>query len=142
MLSYVSVDALEARLPRPLDLAERKRAGVLLDDAEDRVREELNRAGRDLDIEFLTRPGFAYTVERVIREMVAAAVLIGANAGYRSVASTTGAESDSVTFAGDNPGWGNVYLTDEHKRDLGLPGAARPSGVFPRPWVWPERDVW
>ncbi|RAV34947.1 hypothetical protein CWC39_00855 [Corynebacterium heidelbergense] len=138
----MTVEALEARLPRPLDLVERGRAETLLGDAEDRVREELGRVGRDLDSEYFSRPGFGYTVDRVIREMVAAAVLIGVNAGYRSVASTTGAESDSATFAGDNPGWGNVYLTEEHKRDLGLPGAARPSGRFPMPWVWPERDVW
>ena len=137
-MAFVSIDDLELRLPRTLDLTERDRAEILLGDAEDLIREALARVGRDLDGEVATRPGFSFTVNRVIREMVSGAILLGANAGVKHVSSTTGAESDSVTFDRAYGAWGGVWLTDEQRRDLGLPGSTLPRWGFPAPWGWPE----
>ena len=112
--------------------------GMYEADAEDLIREALARAGRDLDDEVTFRPGFGFTVNRIIREMVAGAILLGANAGVKHVSSTTGAESDSVTFDRAYGAWGGVWLTDEQRKDLGLPGSALPRWGFPEPWGWPE----
>lgn len=137
-MAFVSVDDLELRLPRPLDLTERDRAEVLLSDAEDRICEELGRHGRDLDTEVATRPGFSYTVSRIIREMVSGAIMVGANAGIKQASSTTGAETDSITFGSAQGAWGGVWLTEDQRRDLGLPAVASPKWRFPKPWRWPE----
>ena len=78
---------------------------------------------------------------RAIREMVAAAVIIGPNAGVRSVSSTTGPQSDSITYADVGAvSFGGVSLTDQLLELLGLLGG-RPRGNFPRPLRWPEEVV-
>lgn len=129
---HVTVDDVILRLPRPVDALEQGRIAALLDDAEEIIADELAAAGRDLERDMLHRPGFAGTARRVAREMVAAVVLIGANTGQRSASSTTGAQSDSVTWS-DTSGsrWGNPALTDEQRERLGLSAAGVPRGRFP-----------
>lgn len=137
-MALVTIDEFVARLPRELDSAEHARATVFLDDAEEIVADALDAEGRDLDVEVASRAAFGRTVKRVIREMVAAAIMTGVNVGARSVTSTTGPTSDSVTWAVlPLAGWSTPELTDEMREQLGLsrPG---PRGKFPPAPRWPE----
>lgn len=142
--SLAPEDELVARFPRPLDPVELSRLRQLVKDAAAEVEVEFADAGRDLAAELdvdLNTPVrvLHHKVGWAIREMVSAAVLIGPNAGMRSVSSSTGAESDSATFADvDSVSWSGVAVTDRIRRRLGLPTGVRPRGRFPRPWVWPE----
>lgn len=140
-MTFISISDVEARLPRPLDLTERDRAQALISDAAGDLRYEFERVGRDLDQEFSARPGFAHAVKRVLVEMVSGALLVGASAGVKHVSSTTGPQSDSVTYATPSHGWGGVWLTDEQKERLGLVAAALPGYIFPPASRWPERVV-
>ncbi|MGV0868690.1 Gp19/Gp15/Gp42 family protein [Corynebacterium kalidii] len=138
----VAFDDLISRLPVTLAVDDTSRVEILLDDAEGIVRDAFSREGRDFDVEVATTPWLENAAKRVIRDMVAAAVLIGGNVGQLSVSSTTGAESDSVTYGSGVDGlvgFGRLILTDAHREELGLSVAALPSGRFPRPARWPER---
>lgn len=137
----VSFEDVNARLDVPLEDAARPRVEVLIDDAVSIVRIAFQKCGRDFDAELGVVPWLEVEAQRVVREMVSAAILVGPNAGVRSVSSTTGPQSDSITYADvDSVSFGGVRLTDQHRLDLGLcfPGGAR--GRFPRPVRWPE--VW
>ncbi|PLW01162.1 hypothetical protein BRL54_11530, partial [Corynebacterium ulcerans] len=73
----------------------------------------------------------------VVIEMVAAAAIVGGNVGQRSATSTTGPQSDSVTWADvGSVSWAGVLLTDVQRERLGLTGG--PRGCFPDPLRWPE----
>lgn len=127
------------RLPRELTDAETKRLHVLIDDAVELIDVAFMQAGRDFDTELVTVPWLESAARRAVLEMVSAATLVGGNAGMRSISSTTGPQSDSVTFADvDSVSWGGVRLTDDLLKLLGLwrEGAR---GRFPRPRRWPER---
>lgn len=127
------------RLPRELTDAETKRLQVLIDDAVELIDVAFMQAGRDFDAELQTVPWLESAARRAVLEMVSAATLVGGNAGMRSISSTTGPQSDSVTFADvDSVSWGGVRLTDDLLKLLGLwrEGAR---GRFPRPRRWPER---
>ena len=138
----VSIEEFVPAFPRPMTEDERKRAAVLLGDAEDRIREEFAREGRDLDAELVRVPWLPSAARRVIREMVSAVVIIGPDAGRRQSAVSAGAVSESWTsYDPSASAWGAVVLTDEHRRDLGLVSGALPRGRFPRPPRWPERPV-
>lgn len=135
----VTADDIEARLPRPLDTHERTRTEVLIDDAVKRIAAEFRRAGMDLQ-DRLEVQWFSDEYERVIREMVSAVVLVGINVGMTSASSSTMQESDSATFKdSDAVSWGGVTLTDQQRRDLGLPVAGKTLGRFPAAPRWPER---
>lgn len=127
------------RLPRELTDAETKRLQVLIDDAVELIDVAFMQVGRDFDAELVTVPWLESAARRAVLEMVSAATLVGGNAGMRSISSTTGPQSDSVTFADvDSVSWGGVRLTDDLLKLLGLwrEGAR---GRFPRPRRWPER---
>lgn len=127
------------RLPRELTDAETKRLHVLIDDAVELIDVAFMQAGRDFDAELVTVPWLESAARRAVLEMASAATLVGGNAGMRSISSTTGPQSDSVTFADvDSVSWGGVRLTDDLLKLLGLwrEGAR---GRFPRPRQWPER---
>ena len=127
------------RLPRELTDAETKRLQVLIDDAVELIDVAFMQVGRDFDEELVTVPWLESAARRAVLEMVSAATLVGGNAGMRSISSTTGPQSDSVTFADvDSVSWGGVRLTDDLLKLLGLwrEGAR---GRFPRPRRWPER---
>lgn len=137
----VSFEDVNARLDVPLEEAARPRVEVLIEDAVAIVRTAFLKCGRDFDAELERVAWLADEAGRVVREMVSAAILVGPNAGVRSVSSTTGPQSDSITYADvDSVSFGGVRLTDQQRLDLGLcfPGGAR--GRFPRPVRWPE--VW
>ena len=136
----IKVAEIEARLPRPMAADEKPRMEALIADALEYLEVEFQRCGRTLADALESTPWLESVVRRVVREMVSAAVLVGPNVGMRSASSTTGPQSDSITFADvDSVGWGGVRLTDQQRLDLGLcmPGGAR--GKFPPPAYWPER---
>ncbi|WP_288833674.1 Gp19/Gp15/Gp42 family protein [uncultured Corynebacterium sp.] len=139
----VEPEFVAERIPRPLDADELKRLRVLVGDAVDEIEIAFARAGRDFQSEVELVPWLRVAARRVVLEMVSAAVLVGGNAGVRSVSSTTGPQSDSITYADvDSVSFGGVRLTDQQRLDLGLcfPGGAR--GRFPRPVRWPEVSPW
>lgn len=116
------------------------RIEVLLEDAEELIRVAFLRAGQNLDGALEMVEWMVFEVRRVIREMVSAAIIVGPNAGVRTATSTTGQESDSITYADvDSVSFGGVRLTDSQRRCLGLPAEGMPVGNFPPAWVWPER---
>lgn len=135
----IDVEYVAARLPRELSTAEMKRLEVLIDDAVELINMEFARAGRDFDSELATSPWLESAARRAVLEMVSAATLVGSHTGVRSLSSTTGPQSDSVTYSDvDSVSWGGVRLTDELLKLLGLwQRGAR--GRFPLPRRWPER---
>ncbi|CAM2804341.1 Gp19/Gp15/Gp42 family protein [Corynebacterium jeikeium] len=135
----IDAEYVADRLPRELTEDEMERLGVLIDDAVELIEVAFLRAGRDFHAELETVPWMEAAARRVVLEMVSAATMVGSNAGMRSVSSTTGPQSDSVTFSDvDSVSWGGVKLTDELLKLLGLwQRGAR--GRFPRPRRWPER---
>ena len=139
----VSFDDINRRLDTPVAPAAEERVNLLIEDAEEMIRTAFLRCGRDFDQAMATVPWLSAEVRRVIREMVSAAILVGPNAGVRSVSSTTGQESDSITYADvDSVSFGGVRLTDAQRAQLGLcmPGGAR--GKFPPARQWPEVRPW
>lgn len=135
----INAEYVADRLPRDLTEDEMERLGVLIDDAVELIEVAFLRAGRDFHAELETVPWLEAAARRVVLEMVSAATMVGSNAGMRSVSSTTGPQSDSVTFSDvESVSWGGVKLTDELLKLLGLwQRGAR--GRFPRPRRWPER---
>lgn len=141
MEPLITVSDITSRLdPRvlPLTEAEETRVSVLITDAEEEIRDAFSRLGRSLDVEML-QEWVANAARRVARDMVSAAVVIGPNAGARSVSSATGPQSDSVTWDKRPPvRFSGVQLTDEHREELGLPAPVRSRFSFPRSRPWPE----
>lgn len=138
-MALVTVEDVVARLDPQPDPLTHPRIEVLLEDAEDKVRRAFLKAGRDFDASLMSVPWLEGEAEDVIREMVSAAIIIGPNAGVRTATSSTGQESDSITYADVNAvSFGGVRLTDQQKIDLGL-GGGLPRGRFPFPRRWPER---
>jgi hypothetical protein len=139
----VSLTDVTSRLPTPIPPEEAARVEILIGDAEEIIRDAFAREGRDFDVESQI-PWVEHAAARVIRDMVAAAVIIGPNVGDASASSTTGAESDSRTLRTDLPvmvSFGRLILTNAHRKELGLGVSALPSGRFPAPWRWPERRL-
>lgn len=135
----VTFDEINARLDMPVEQAGQPRVELLIQDAEAIIRTAFLKCGRDFDSALSTVPWLADEVRRVVREMVSAAILIGPNAGVRSVSSATGPQSDSITYADvDSVSFGGVRLTDEQRLALGLCMPGRPRGTSPDPAVWPE----
>ncbi|MDN6374271.1 MAG: phage Gp19/Gp15/Gp42 family protein, partial [Brevibacterium aurantiacum] len=81
----VTFDDLASRLPVTLAVDEAARVEILLEDAEEIVRDAFARVGRDFDAELTATPWLQNSARRVIRDMVAAAALIGGNVGQSSV---------------------------------------------------------
>lgn len=135
----IDVEYVAARLPRELSEDEKERLAVLIDDSVELIQLAFLRAGRDFDSELATSPWLESAARRAVLEMVSAATLVGSHTGVRSLSSTTGPQSDSVTYSDvDSVSWGGVRLTDELLKLLGLwQRGAR--GRFPLPRRWPER---
>lgn len=137
-LNVTAIDVAD-RIPVPVTEEQLEFIEVRVQDSIDLIREAFLRRGRDFDRELETVPWLRLAATRVVREMVAAAVVVGAHAGVRSVSSTTGPQADSVTYtdAGQMVRFSGVALTDDLLAELGLyPRGAR--GRFPRPIRWPE----
>ncbi|WKE50340.1 hypothetical protein J8244_09420 [Corynebacterium tuberculostearicum] len=135
----INAEYVADRLPRELTESEKQRLEVLIDDSVELIEVAFLRAGRDFYSELETVPWLESAARRVVLEMVSAATLVGTNTGMRSISSTTGPQSDSVTFSDvDSVSWGGVRLTDELLKLLGL-WSRGARGRFPRPRRWPER---
>lgn len=116
----------EPWVQRQIDMAYRK------------IRTAFLRRGRDFDAELETVPWLDSAQFDVVLEMVSGAIAVGPNAGVRSLSSTTGPQSDSITYA--DPGriaFSGVKLLDDLLAELGLVGGI-PRGNFPPPLRWPE----
>lgn len=142
-MALVTIEDINARLDVPLDTGDERLAtqvATLIADAEEAIDVAFMKEGRSWGQELVTVPWLEAESKRVIRQMVTAAIMVGPNAGVRSVSSTTGPQSDSITYA-DGIDWvtfGGVRLTDEQRRALGLTVYGYPRGSFPPPLRWPE----
>jgi len=143
MMALVTFEDINARLSVPFDTGDERlvtQVETLVADAEEAIDVAFMKEERSWKQELVTVPWLEAESKRVIRQMVTAAVTIGPNVGVRSVSSTSGPQSDSITYAdaGDWVSFGGVRLTDEQRRALGLCVTGRPRGVFPFPLRWPE----
>lgn len=84
---------------------------TLIDDAEDKILTEYPLTVENIAAGII-REG---TVKRVVARMVLR--VLRNPEGYRTTQTATGPFSESTTHAGDNPG--EVYLSDDDRRDLG-----------------------
>lgn len=127
----VDVKDIEDIFPRPLDPDEIRRAENLLKIGGELIEEEFLRRKRDLFDELHENRLLMLTYRRVLREMVSEAVHIGENVGRASATSTTGPQSDSVTWSqGIGIHWGGVHLTEKQLKDLGLTSMSGTRGSF------------
>ena len=137
----VTPEDVRVRLAVPFEPGDTSRVQVLIDDAVRKIRGAFARRGRDFDAEVERVPWLHDAAFDVVLEMVTSAIVLGPNAGVRSASSTTGPQSDSITYA--DPGriaFSGVKLLDEMLAELGLTVGA-PQGRFPRPLRWPEEGV-
>ena len=140
---FVTFEDIAQRMAVPPDEDVRQRVELLISDAESLISNAFLKCGRSLDAELETVPWLRFEFLSIVREMVTAAITIGPNAGVRSVSSTTGQESDSVTYANgiDFVSFGGVKLTDSQRVALGLCMPGGPRWKFPPPIRWPERRL-
>lgn len=136
----VPIEDFEVLFPRPLASGERDRAEALLGKAESRIVAAFARQGRDFLAEVAASPWLSDEAEQVVLEMVSAVILTGPDAGRVSSSTTAGLVSESGTWADPSgTAWGQLVLTDDQKRRLGLSLFGVSSGCFPPPPSWPER---
>lgn len=145
-MSTISITAqdITSRLPSGTFLTseDTERIKILIGDSEEIIRDEFSRAGKDFT-EASKTPWVSNAAKRVIREMVAASVILGSNAGVRSASSSTGQVSDAVTYDRvDIVGFSGVRITDEQRRELGLPTGAYPRGRTRHPIQRAEVQLW
>lgn len=125
--------------PRTLDAYEEARAQKLIEAAAELIEEAFLRRGKDFYALVESDRLLQLTVKRIVREMVIEAVTIGESVGRQSASSTTGQESDSVTWSqGVGIHWGGVHLLDEWLRDLGLGAGVGTRFSFPSPKRYAE----
>ena len=125
----VTLDDIEKLFPRPLEPEEKARAEGLIERALDLIDLEFMRSGRDLEAELLARRDVPIAVRQAVTEMVSRAIHIGESEGRASASSTTGPQSDSITFSqGIGIRWGGVGIDNSIRRLLGLVVSALPRG--------------
>lgn len=137
----VDPEDITSRLAIPLTPAHTPRVKLLIADAIELIEVAFQKAGRDLQDELSTVVWLPATVRRIVREMVAAAIIIGPHVGLSSMSTTAGAVTEQRGFAREGTSavsFAGVLLTDTHLSDLGL-SAAGPRGSFPPAPRWPER---
>ena len=138
MTTLITAEEIAGALPIDLTEEQRAKLDAQIELAEEEIALAFARRGRSFQNELAASEWLEMAARRAVREMVSAAVIIGPNAGVRSVSSTTGPQSDSITYADvDAVSFGGVALTDKLLELLGLAGV-RPRGRFPRPARWPE----
>lgn len=141
MGTLITADEIAGVLPIDLDPSQLAKVDTLIGLAEEEITLAFARRGRSFQNELAASEWLEMAARRAIREMVSAAVIIGPNVGVRSVSSTTGPQSDSITYADVGAAsFGGVALTDALLSMLGLSGGG-PRGRFPRPARWPEEGV-
>lgn len=125
----VTVDDVVRIFPRPLTGEEHERAEFLIEQALELIEMEFARRGRILGAEFTTSSWLPIAVKQAVRRMVGAAILVGEDVGRASVSSTTGPQSDSITWSQGIPiQWGGVDIDDGILELLGLGDTAMPRG--------------
>lgn len=125
----VTVDDVVQVFPRPLTGEEYERAEFLIEQALELIEMEFARRGRIFGAEFNTSSWLPIAVKQAVRRMVGAAILVGEDVGRASVSSTTGPQSDSITWSQGIPiQWGGVDIGDDILELLGLVDAAMPRG--------------
>lgn len=138
MTTLITAEEIAGALPIDLTEEQRAKLDAQIELAEEEISLAFARRGRSFQNELAASEWLEMAARRAVREMVSAAVIIGPNAGVRSVSSTTGPQSDSITYADVGAvSFGGVALTDKLLELLGLAGV-RPRGRFPRPARWPE----
>lgn len=141
MTTLITAEEIAGALPVDLTEEQRAKLDAQIELAEEEIALAFARRGRSFQNELAASEWLEMAARRAVREMVSAAVIIGPNAGVRSVSSTTGPQSDSITYADVGAvSFGGVALTDKLLELLGLAGV-RPRGRFPRPVRWPEVEV-
>lgn len=132
-MDFITVEDISAVFPRSLEPDEEHRAEGLIQAALDLIEEAFLRHGRDFHQEATDSRLMQLTVKRVVREMISEAIHVGENVGRQSASSTTGPQSDSVTWSqGVGIHWGGVYLTPQWLRDLGLMSQSPAGHSFPK----------
>lgn len=125
----VTVEDVTEILPRALTDDETTRMEKLITQSIELIEMEFARRGRILGAELKTKLWLETAVKHAVRRMVGAAILIGEDVGRASLSSTTGPQSDSVTWSQGIPiYWGGVEIDDGILELLGLIGAAMPRG--------------
>lgn len=141
-MTLVDIEEFTSRFPRRLTSFERDRAQLLLQDAADEITAAFAREHRNLTTELTRHKWLPPVARRVVREMTAAAILVGDQAGKRQAQTTAGMVSESSTwFDVTSVSWGEPVLSDAHRRDLGLAAGGYARGSFPPAPRWPERRL-
>lgn len=124
-----SVEDIEKLFPRPLETDEQLRAQGLIERSLELIDLEFMRRGRDLEVEILSRRDVPIAVRQAVTEMVSRAIHVGDSEGRASASSTTGPQSDSITFSqGIGIRWGGVGIDDSIRHLLGLLTSGLPRG--------------
>lgn len=125
----ITTDEVAGILPRALTDDETTRMGKLIERAVELIVMEFGRRGRDLEAEIAAKTWIATAVKQAVLVMVSKAVLIGEDIGRASVSSTTGPQSDSISYSqGIGIQWGGVGIDDEILALLGLLAGGMPMG--------------
>lgn len=125
----IPLEDIEKIFPRPLEPDEQKRAESLIQRSLELIDLEFMRRNRDLHAELLSRRDTPIAVRQAVTEMVSRAIHIGESEGRSSVTSTTGPQSDSITFSqGIGIRWGGVGIDDSIRQLLGLVAGGLPRG--------------
>lgn len=125
----VSLVDIEKLFPRPLEEDEQLRAEGLIERSLELIDLEFMRRGRDLEVEMLARRDVPIAVRQAVTEMVSRAIHIGESEGRAAASSTTGPQSDSITFSqGIGIRWGGVGVDDSIRQLLGLVTGGLPRG--------------
>lgn len=125
----ITTDEVAGILPRVLTDEEQTRMSNLIGRSVEIITMEFGRRGRDLEAEIVAKPWLATAVKQAVLVMVSKAVLIGEDIGRASVSSTTGPQSDSISYSqGIGIQWGGVGIDDEILALLGLLAGGMPMG--------------
>lgn len=141
MDDLVTVEDISARLPVPWVNTMQPYVEQLIADAATEIDIAFQRRGRDWEREVSLTPWLRKVSAKCIREMVAAAVVIGPSVGIQSGTSTSGPITDSVSYGKNTAeyvSFSGVRLTDDMLEELGLLRRTGARGTFPRPLRWPE----
>ncbi|MGC2865991.1 Gp19/Gp15/Gp42 family protein [Corynebacterium glutamicum] len=143
-MNIVSVDDISSVFSRELMEDEEVRAEALIVQSLELIGMEFARRRRDLDRELESSMWLKAAVKQAVRVMVSQAIHMGDSVGQAGASSTTGPQSDSVTWSqGISIHWGGVGIDEAILELLGLIRVALPQGrggkVVPygRDWRWP-----
>lgn len=127
---------ISLRMSMPLLPQMKPRVDQLIKDAEQLIEIAFHDCGMSFE-EAKNHPITSQKIDIAVREMASAAIIVGPNAGVRSVTSTTGPQTDSVVYARvDAVSFGGAQLTDDLRALLGLCAPGSPQ------WYFPPQENW